>query len=265
MVAQGRKFRHRVPGVAQDWQSIGDGAVSKGASMASDPEGIVDTLRELARLDPVELGLQAVLDQIVQAATSCCGITGGVGLLLLGPHDQLHYVAVAGRRRSLLGGTKLPDDEGPSVEAFVHDQPVSSSDLGAERRWPAFRQQAIAAGIRAWLSVPVRQRHGPIGALDFARTGPQPWQPQDLATSSAFTRLIMATLELATARQQEGLTPELQFAVQHDARVEQARGVLMERERVDEAAASTLLQQQAQIEGRPLRAIAERILAHVRR
>jgi AmiR/NasT family two-component response regulator len=53
--------------------------------------------------------------------------------------------------------------------------------------------------------------------------------------------------------------------VQHDARVEQARGVLMERERVDEDAASTLLHQQAQIEDRPIRAIAERILARVRR
>jgi len=237
----------------------------QGASMASDPEGIVDTMRELARLDPVELGLQAVLDQIVQAATICCGSTGGVGLVLLGPDDQLHYLAVADQRRSLLGGTKLPDDEGPSVEAFVQDEPVSSGDLGAEGRWPAFRQLVIAAGIRAWLSVPVRQRHGPIGALDFAHTDPQAWPPQDLATSSAFARLIMVTLELAAARQQEGLTPELQFAVQHDARVEQARGVLMERERVDEEAASTLLHKQAQIEDRPLRAIAERILARVRR
>ena len=233
--------------------------------MASDPEGIVDTLRELARLDPVELGLQAVLDQIVQAATSCCGISGGVGLLLLGPDDQLHYVAAADRRRSLVANTQIPETEGPSVEAFVRDEPVSSSDLGAERRWPAFRQLAVAAGLRAWLSVPVRQRHGPIGTLDLARTDPQPWQPEDLATSSAFARLIMATLELAAARQQEGLTPELEFAVQHDARVEQARGILMERERVDETAASALLQQQAHIEDRPLRAIAERILARVRR
>lgn len=233
--------------------------------MASDPEGIVDTLRELARLDPVELGLQAVLDQIVQAATTCCGSTGGVGLLLLGPDGQLHYVAVAARCRSLVADTQIPGSEGPSVEAFVHDEPVSSGDLAAERRWPAFRQQAAAAGLRAWLSVPVRQRHGPIGALDLAHTDPQPWQPQDLATSSAFARLIMATLELAAARQHQGLTPDLQFAVEHDARVEQAREVLMERERVSEAAASTLLHQQAQIEGRPLRAIAERILAHVRR
>jgi hypothetical protein len=199
--------------------------------MASDPEGIFDTLRELARLDPVELGLQAVLDQIIQAATTCCGITGGVGLLLLGPDDQLHYVAVAARRRSLVTDTQIPESEGPSVEAFVQGEPVSSADLADERRWPTFRQLAAAAGLRAWLSLPVRQRHGPIGALDSARTDPQPWQPQDVATSSAFARLIMATLELAAARHQERLTPELQFAVQHDARVEQARGVLMERER----------------------------------
>src|SRR5215218_3674953 len=178
----------------------------QGASMASDPEGIVDTLRELARLDPVELGLQAVLDQIVQAATTCCGITGGVGLLLLGPDDQLHYVAVADRRQRLLAGTKLPDDEGPSVEAFVQDEPVSSAELGDERRWPVFRQLVIAVGIRAWLSVPLRQRHGPIGALDFTRTDPQPWQPQDLAAAAAFARLIVAILQLPPARPHEVLS-----------------------------------------------------------
>jgi hypothetical protein len=51
----------------------------------------------------------------------------------------------------------------------------------------------------------------------LARTDPKPWQPQDLATSSAFARLILTTLELAANRQEEWLTPDLQFAVQHDA------------------------------------------------
>jgi len=159
--------------------------------MASDPEGIVDTLHRLARLDPVELGLEAVLDQIVQAATSCCGISGGVGLLLLGPDDQLHYVAAADRRHRLLAGTQLPEREGPSVDAFIQDDSVASGDLAAERRWPVFRQLATAAGLRAWLSVPVRQRHGPIGALDLARTDPQPcspmmWPPPALLRGSSW-------------------------------------------------------------------------------
>ncbi|MDF2740227.1 MAG: hypothetical protein K0S88_1595, partial [Actinomycetia bacterium] len=65
--------------------------------MARDPAEIAATLRELARLDLVELGQQAVLERVVQAAATCCGSTGGVGLLLLDRDQQLRYVAAAGR------------------------------------------------------------------------------------------------------------------------------------------------------------------------
>jgi len=148
--------------------------------MGSDPEELAATLRELARLDPVELGLQAVLERIVQAAATGCDGTGGVGLLLLGSDAKLRYVVAAGRPRRLLAGTQVRLAEGPSVDAFLQAAPVSSSDLGAEPRWPNFRPLALAAGIGAWLSVPVHQHHGPIGALDFARTDPRPWRPHDL-------------------------------------------------------------------------------------
>ena len=233
--------------------------------MGSDPEQLAATLRELARLDPVELGLQVVLDRIVQAAATGCDSTGGVGLLLLGPDGQLRYVVAAGRPRRLLAGTQVRLAEGPSVDAFSQAAPVSSSDLGAEPRWPNFRPLALAAGIRAWLSVPVHQRHGPIGALDFAHTEPRRWRPHDLAAAHAYAQLLMATLGLATPQQEERLSPALRFAVQHDIRIEQARDVIMQRERLDQAAAVELLRLQAQIEGQPIRAVAERLLAHPRR
>jgi GAF domain-containing protein len=232
--------------------------------MAHDPEQIAATLRELARLDPVELDQQVVLERIVQAAATCCGSTGGVGLLLLNPDQQLRYVAAAGRPRRALAGSQVRLGEGPSVDAFLEDAPVTSRDLAGEPRWPNFRPLALAAGIRAWLSTPVRQRHGPIGALDFAHTDPQPWQPQDLAAANGFARLIVATLQLATARQQQALSPALRYAVEHDARIEQARGVIMERERLDEDAAVELLRLQAQIEDQPIRAVAERLLSRPR-
>jgi GAF domain-containing protein len=232
--------------------------------VASDPEEIAATLRELAGLDLVELGQQAVLERIVQAAATCCGSSGGVGLLLLGSDGQLRYVVAAGRPRRSLAGSQVRLDEGPSVDAFLQDVPVASRDLAGEPRWPDFRPLALAAGIRAWLSAPVRQRHGPIGALDFARTDPQPWLPQDLAAATGFARLIVATLQLATARQQETLSPALRFAVDHDARIEQARRVIMERERLDEVAAVELLRLRAQIEDQPIRAVAERLLSRPR-
>ena len=116
--------------------------------MGSHPEELATSLRELARLDPVELGLQAVLEQIVQAAATGCGSTGGVGLLLLGSDGQLRYVVAAGRPRRSLAGTQVRLADGPSVDAFVQATPVSSSDL-AEPRWPEVRPLALAAGIRA--------------------------------------------------------------------------------------------------------------------
>ena len=233
--------------------------------MDSDPEELAATLRELGCLDPVELGLEVVLERIVQAAAAGCGSSGGVGLLLLGPDGQLRYVVAAGRPRRSLAGTQVRLAQGPSVDAFVQAAPVASSDLAAELRWPDLRLLALAAGIRAWLSVPVHQRHGPIGALDFAHTDPRPWRPHDLAAADGYAQLLVATLRLATARQKERLSPALRFAVQHDTRIEQARDVIMQRERLDQAAAVELLRLQGQIEGQPIRAVAERLLARPRR
>jgi len=51
---------------------------------------------------------------------------------------------------------------------------------------------------------------------------------------------------------QERLSPALRFAVHNDTRIEQARGVIMQRERLDQAAAVELLCLQAQIEGQPI-------------
>ena len=123
-----------------------------------DPEQIAAMLRQLARLDPVELGQQAVLERIVQAAATCCASTGGVGLLLLNRDQQLRYVVAAGRPRRALAGSQVRLGEGPSVDAFLQDAPVASRDLASEPHWPNFRPLALAAGIRAWLSAPVRQR-----------------------------------------------------------------------------------------------------------
>jgi hypothetical protein len=112
--------------------------------VGSHPEELAATLRELARLDPVELGLQAVLERIVQAAATGRDSSGGVGLLLLGPDGQLRCVVAAGRPRRSLAGTQVRLAEGPSVDTLLQAAPVSSSDLAVESRWPDFRLLALA-------------------------------------------------------------------------------------------------------------------------
>jgi AmiR/NasT family two-component response regulator len=63
----------------------------------------------------------------------------------------------------------------------------------------------------------------------------------------------------------EALSSALRFALEHDARIQQARDLIREHERLDEVAAVELLHLQAQIEDQPIRAVAERLLSHPRR
>ena len=106
--------------------------------MGSDPEQLAATLRELARLDPVELGLQAVLERIVQAAATGCDSTGGVGLLLLGPDGQLRYVVAAGRPRRLLAGTQVRLAEAPRWTRSCRPRRSPAAILPPSRAGPTF-------------------------------------------------------------------------------------------------------------------------------
>jgi hypothetical protein len=170
--------------------------------VARDPAEIAATLGELGCLDLVELGQEAVLERIVQAAATCCGSTGGwacccptptsscAARLPQGGPDAPWPVAGATRRGPV--GGRIP----------AGCAGCQQGDLAGEPRWPNFRPLALAAGIRAWLSAPVRQRHGPIGALDFAR-------------------------------------------------IEQARDLIMERERLDEVARSSCCASRPRSRGSP--------------
>jgi hypothetical protein len=96
----------------------------------------------------------------------------------------------AATRRRPLGG-----------DAFLLDAPVASRDLAGEPRWPDFRPLALAAGIGAWLSTPVRQRHGPIGGARLRLS--DYWQTEVAADRSArwAISLSAATVERGPAQE----------------------------------------------------------------
>jgi hypothetical protein len=66
--------------------------------------------------------------------------------------------------------------EGPCLEAAGTTMPVLVSDLHSsdEPRWPAFKDAAQRAGVRAVFAVPVRVGRVGLGALDLFRGTPGP-------------------------------------------------------------------------------------------
>lgn len=71
---------------------------------------------------------------------------------------------------------------GPCVDAFELGHPVLVSDLAAERvRWPGFTGDAVAAGVAAVFSFPLRVGAASLGVLELHRTTPGPLSTTHLA------------------------------------------------------------------------------------
>jgi GAF domain-containing protein len=66
--------------------------------------------------------------------------------------------------------------EGPCVDAYRQDSPVSEPDLAAPvtARWPAFTPPAVSGGVRAIFGFPLRVGSVRLGALNLYRGRPGP-------------------------------------------------------------------------------------------
>jgi len=144
--------------------------------------------------------------------------------------------------------------EGPSVAAAQDQQTIRIGDLTREQRWPLFTPRAHLYGIRALLAIPVTVGQRGWGALTVYSTTPAVFRTQDEVTG-----LLLATYAAVVAagvQQQE----QLRAGLASRDLIGQAKGVLMERYRVDERKAFALLVRLSQDNNRRLIDIADRVV-----
>jgi hypothetical protein len=93
-------------------------------------------------------------------------------------------------------------------------------------------------GAKQRLSVPVELDGGVIGTLDIYAGQPQDWDPSEVGALQAYAGLMGSPLSAAVTAQAKGrLAEQLQAALDHRWLIEQAKGVLMDREELDAQAA----------------------------
>jgi hypothetical protein len=138
---------------------------------------------------------------------------------------------------------------------------VPGLDLNQARdRWPHFAPAALEAGFATAYAVPMRLRQDVIGALGlFHRTSGDPhdtWLAQAMADAAT-----IGILQHRSIRRGEDLAAQLQTALTSRIAIEQAKGMLAERQRIDVDEAFTLLRADARRLQRPLPAHAADLLA----
>jgi len=143
--------------------------------------------------------IQGILDHLVRRIVDILPITGaGVTLIssITSPHD------VAASDEAALRFEKLQTEigEGPCLSAYRSGKAVAVPDLRSRHPFPAFGSAALAAGLFAVFTFPLRHNAGQLGALDLYRDTPGPLSPRDMEAAQTLADVTVAYLANAQAR-----------------------------------------------------------------
>jgi GAF domain-containing protein len=150
---------------------------------------------------------------------------------------------------------------GPCMDAGRAGQMFLVDDMRTEQRWPDYAQHAAAHGVLSSLSVPLPFQGATIGALNTYARRPGVIDDHDIELAeevAAWVAIAIGNAE-AAARTSENLA-HLRSAMMSRACIEQAKGILMERHKIKEDEAFTLLTHASQHTSTKLRDVAEELV-----
>jgi len=160
---------------------------------------LASVLIEFARTMLTEFPIQAILDRLVERIVGVLPITS-VGVTLIVPGRDPSYVAASDEAALRYEDLQSELGEGPCVAAYQTGEPVAISDLRDDVRFPAFRLRALAEGLVAVFTFPLRHGSEQLGALDLYRDTPGPLDAEAMAAAQTLADVAAAYLINAQGR-----------------------------------------------------------------
>jgi len=146
---------------------------------------------------------------------------------------------------------------GPCMDAGQAGQMLLIDDMRTEQRWPDYAQHAAAQGVLSSLSVPLPFQGATIGALNTYAGRPRVVDDHDVELAEEVAGWVAIAIGNAEAasRTSDDLI-QLRTAMMSRAFIEQAKGILMERHKIKEDEAFTILTHSSQRTNTKLRDVA---------
>ena len=200
---------------------------------------LADTL--VADFDVVEL-LTRLSDRCVEVLD-----VEAAGIMLVAPEGDLRVMAASSETMRVLELFELQAQEGPCLDCFRTGQPVVNQDLvSTDGRWPRFGGVAMAAGFRAVHALPLRLRGVVIGALNLFSVTPGEMEQSDIDAAQAMADVAtIAILQHRAALEAQILNEQLSYALNSRIVIEQAKGMVAERETLNMEEAFGMLRNHA--------------------
>lgn len=201
--------------------------MTREAQLARTLVELADTL--VADFDVVDL-LTLLADRCVEVLD-----VDAAGLMLAAPEGGLRVIASSSARMRGLELFELQAQEGPCLDCYRTGLSVLNEDLAeAGDRWPEFSTAALEAGFGSVHALPMRLRDTIIGALNLFHVGTREMHPPDIDAAQAFADV--ATIGVIAHRasiEAQLVNEQLNHALKSRVVIEQAKGMVAERETVD--------------------------------
>jgi GAF domain-containing protein len=160
----------------------------------------------------------------------------------------------------LLDNFQYDSGEGPCMEAIQTSSHFKIDSAADEQRWPKFTRSAVEAGLHSSYSLPLRVDGRVVGALNlYSLAGP--FLANDEQVSNDFAQQAAITLANADAYERSrNLVANLRIALESRDVIGQAKGIIMERERVTAERAFEVLRSVSQSRNVKLRDLAQQVV-----
>ena len=178
---------------------------SRSPSGPSDDGGLAQVLVEFAHTLGTDFPIQRILDHLVLRIVDILPVTGA-GVMVMGPMEELHFIAASNDVVTRIEGLQNELGEGPCLEAYRTGEAVAVTDLAADTRFSEFSPRAAAAGLAAVFTFPMRRDGTRLGAVDLYRDTPGALSAADLERAQTLADVAAAYLFNAQARLESSAT-----------------------------------------------------------
>ena len=173
-------------------------------------------LSEFARTLATDLPIQGILDHLVGRIVEVLPITAA-GVTLISAGTAPHYIAASDESALHFERLQAEMGQGPCLAAYQSGEAVAVPDLRFDERFPQFGAAALAAGLAAVFTLPLRHGDGRLGALDLYRDTPGELDPEDMTAAHRMADVAAAYVINAEAREQARVTSDqFRYMALHD-------------------------------------------------
>jgi GAF domain-containing protein len=221
---------------------------------------LIDLHESLARVALVGRDLGEVLSEITTIARQATPAVDAASITLI-RGEKAFTAAYDGQMALDADELQYERGYGPCIDAGLAGQVMVIDDMTTEQRWPDYCRAVAARGIGSSLSIPLPFQSTTIGALNnYARSANAFSDAERSLAEEVASWVALAIGHADSAARTSDEVVHLQTAMKSRAVIEQAKGVLVERFKVTEEMAFTILSRASQDANVKLRDIASELV-----